>query len=69
MVWRDCVSMDHKLFVRVFGSHDIKMPAPLLREQYRNQFPNAEVKMSKTFHIDKPKGPRGSFEAHYTVFI
>lgn len=61
--------MDHKLFVIVFGSHDIKMPASLLREQYYNQFPNAEVKMSKTFHIDSPEGPGGSFEAHYTVFI
>lgn len=43
------------------------MPAMLLREQYRNQFPNAKVKMSKTFNIDLPKGPRDSFEAHYNV--
>lgn len=43
------------------------MPAMLLREQYCNQFPNAKVKMSKTFNIDLPKGPRGSFEAHYNV--
>lgn len=36
--------MDYKLFLRVFSSHDMKMPVWLLREQHCNQFPNAKWK-------------------------
>lgn len=61
--------MDHKLFLRVFSSR-MKMPAQLWREERCNQFPNAKIKMSKTFHIDSPGSPRGSLiEAHYIVYI
>lgn len=61
--------MDYKLFLRVSSSHDMKMPAKLLREQRCNQFPNAKLKMSKPFNIDLTKGPCGSVEAHYNVYI
>ena len=47
----------------------MKMPAQLLREQHCNQFPNAQVKMSRTFNVDLPKGLCGLVEAHYNVFI
>lgn len=61
--------MDYKLFLRVFSSHAMKMPAQLLREQHCNQFPNVEMKMSRTFNADLPKAPHGLLKVNCNVNI